>query len=179
MYQGKGTPSPVRLALGLLTTVPAEVSCCFGVWVLADGGFESAAFIQGVRGLGFEFVVGVRSTRCTDHPGQVTVQYGEHGSGVNLSNWSWETLTLAHIDRRERTFFSVASHLRLSDMVAREGARRWAIEAFIKTVKGRCGLERFAQHSKQGVLHSWCLSSLAFLLCCLQNLDLPVGSAGS
>ncbi|WP_353885749.1 transposase [uncultured Deinococcus sp.] len=36
--------------------------------------------------------------------------------------------------------------------LARMGKRRWRIEAFFKTVKGRFGLERFAQHSKQGVI---------------------------
>ncbi|KQR00640.1 hypothetical protein ASF71_21655 [Deinococcus sp. Leaf326] len=30
--------------------------------------------------------------------------------------------------------------------LARMGKRRWRIEAFFKTVKGRFGLERFAQH---------------------------------
>ena len=51
--------------------------------------------------------------------------------------------------------------------------------AFFKTVKGRFGLERFAQHSKQGVMRWWCLSGMAFLLCHLQNLDLPVERAGT
>ena len=58
--------------------------------------------------------------------------------------------------------------------LARVGKRRWRIEAFFKTVKGRFGLERFAQHSKQGVLRWWCLSGMAFLLCHFQELDLPV-----
>ena len=72
------------------------------------------------------------------------------------------------------------------------GKRRWRIEAFFKTIKGRFGLERFAQHSKrasvlmgavlpkkQGVLRWWCLSALAFLLCHLQDLALPVKSPGT
>ena len=33
--------------------------------------------------------------------------------------------------------------------LARVGKRRWRIEAFFKTIKGRFGLERFAQHSKR------------------------------
>jgi IS4 transposase len=38
------------------------------------------------------------------------------------------------------------------------GKRRWRIEVFFKTIKGRFGLERFAQHSKKGVLRWWCQS---------------------
>ena len=57
--------------------------------------------------------------------------------------------------------------------LARVGKRRWSIEAFFKTIKGRFGLERFAQHSKQGGLRWWYLSGLAFLLCHLQDLALP------
>ena len=63
--------------------------------------------------------------------------------------------------------------------LARVGKRRWRIEAFFKTIKGRFGLERFAQHSKQGVLRWWCLSGLAFLLCHLQDLVLPVRPPGT
>ena len=89
--------------------------------------------------------------------------------------------------------------------LARVGKRRWRIEAFFKTIKGRFGLERFAQHSKrasvlmrssvvnraaltktgavlpkkQGVLRWWCLSGLAFLLCHLQDLALPVRPQGT
>jgi Transposase DDE domain len=59
------------------------------------------------------------------------------------------------------------------------GKRRWRIEAFFKTIKGRFGLERFAQHSKQGVLWWWCLSGLAFLLCHSQDLALPVRPPGT
>lgn len=47
-----------------------------------------------------------------------------------------------------------------------------AYRCVFKTIKGRFGLERFAQHSKQGVLQ-WCLSALAFLLCHLQDLATP------
>ncbi|UQN06907.1 transposase [Deinococcus sp. QL22] len=55
--------------------------------------------------------------------------------------------------------------------LARVGKGRWRIEAFFKTIKGRFGLERFAQHSKQGVFRWWCLSTLAFFLCHFQELD--------
>ena len=156
VYRGRGTPSPVRLALDLLATVPKEVTRRFDVWVLADSGFESAAFLQGVRDLDFEFVVGVRSTRRTDHTGQVTVEDCDHGSWVHLANWPWETLTLARVDRGDRTFFSVASQLLPGDTVAWEGKQRWAIESFFKEAKHQFGLNQFALRTVQG-LDRWLL----------------------
>lgn len=57
--------------------------------------------------------------------------------------------------------------------LARVGKRRWRIEGFFKTIKGRSGLERFAQHSKKGVTRWWCLSGLAYLFCHLTDQDVP------
>jgi Transposase DDE domain len=58
--------------------------------------------------------------------------------------------------------------------LTRLGRRRWRIEAFFKTLKGRFGLERFTQHSKQGVLRWWYLSGMAFVRCHSQHLDVPL-----
>jgi hypothetical protein len=81
-------------------------------------------------------------------------------------------------DEPEQRF--VMSNLDLGGKyLARVGKRRWRIEAFFKTIKGRFGLERFAQHSKQGIFRWWCLSGLAFLLCHLQDLSLPVRPPGT
>ena len=63
--------------------------------------------------------------------------------------------------------------------LTRVGKRLCQIKAVAKTVKGRFGPERFAQHSKQGVLRWWCLSGRAFLLSPFQNLDLPLSVPGS
>ncbi|BDP44391.1 hypothetical protein DAETH_43600 (plasmid) [Deinococcus aetherius] len=173
VYRGQGSPAPVRLALELLSTVPAEVCERFDVWVLADSGFEFAAFLQGVRDLGFEFVVGVRSTRRTDHPGHVTVQDCEHGSWIHLANWPWDTLTLARVDRGQRTFFFVASQLLPGDQVAREGARRWAIESLslFKEAKHGFGLNRFALQTAQGLDRWVLLVFAAFTLAMLCRAD--------
>lgn len=156
VYRGRGTPTPVRLALDLLATVPSPIRRRFDVCVLADSGFESAKFLQGVRDEGFEFVVGVRSNRRTDHPGRVTVSDCEHGSWLSLHNWPWEVVTLARFDRGDRTFFSVSSELLSGDDVAREGKCRWAIESFFKESKHQFGLNQFALHTAQG-LDRWVL----------------------
>ena len=96
------------LALDLLATVPQPIRWRFDVCVLQGSGFESATFLQGMRDEGFEFVVGVRSNRRTDHSGRVTVSDCEHGSWLSLHNWPWEVVTLARFDRGDRTFFSVS-----------------------------------------------------------------------
>ncbi|MFT2720374.1 hypothetical protein ACMT4L_10265 [Deinococcus sp. A31D244] len=46
-------------------------------------------------------------------------------------------------------------------------------------MKGRFGLERFAQHSKKGVMRWWCLSGLAYLLCHLADQDVPPRPPGT
>ncbi|MBB5295736.1 hypothetical protein HNQ10_002575 [Deinococcus metallilatus] len=109
-------------------------------------------------------MVGVRSTRRTDHPGHVTVADCEHGGWIHLANWPWEPLTLARVERGERTFCSVASQLLPGDSVAREGGRRWAIESFFKEAKHSFGLNRCALRTAQG-LDRWVLLVFAALLC--------------
>ena len=171
VYRGRGSASPSRLALDLLKEVPDRIRQRFDVWVLADSGFESAAFLQGVRELDFEFVVGVRSTRRTDHPGRVTVTDCEHGSWVNLANWPWETLTLARVERGARTFYSVSSQLTSGDDVAREGKQRWNIESFFKEAKHSFGLSRCAVHTARGMDRWILLVFAAFTLATLCRED--------
>ena len=194
IWRGKGTPSPAQLALKLLRTLPAALLKAKRTPRLhADGGFESAEFIQGVLAKGLDIVIGVRCSRKLEEGrsvqeiltrGEMVKPRGLH-QPMCLS-WVW----LYRNDEPEQRF--VMSNLNLGGKyLARVGKRRWRIEAFFKTIKGRFGLERFAQHSKrasvlmgavlpkkQGVLR-WCLSALAFLLCHLQDLALPVKSPGT
>lgn len=177
VWRGKGTPSPAQLALKLLRTVPAALLAGKRRPRLhADGGFESAQLIQGVLSRGLDIVVGVRCTRNLEDGRQMR-DLMVRGSRVKLTgldqtmyvSWVW----LYRNKEPEQRF--VMSNLDLGGKyLARVGKRRWRIEAFFKTVKGRFGLERFAQHSKQGVMRWWCLSGMAFLLCHFQDLDLPV-----
>lgn len=171
VYRGKGTTSPVRLALELLQSVPEEVKRRFDGWVLADSGFESADFLQGVRELGFEFVVGVRENRRTDHPDLPSVRDHAHGAWLSLANWSEDTVTLARTQRAERTFFAVASQLMDGDEVAGEGARRWQIESFFKEGKHQFGLAQFALHSELGFDRWLLLVFAAFTLTVLHATE--------
>ena len=150
VYRGTGTPSPLNLALHLFGSVPDDVKRRFNVWVLADSGFESAQFMQGVRDLGFEFVVGVRKHRKTNHPILLEVSDCAHGAWINLDNWNKESVTLARTLRGERTFFSVCSQLLDGDEMSAEGARRWATLSFFREGKHQFGLAQFALRTETG-----------------------------
>ena len=51
VYRGKGTPSPAQLGLRLLRTLPKALSNHFRLMVLADAGFGSLTFLEGVHRL--------------------------------------------------------------------------------------------------------------------------------
>lgn len=65
VWRGKGSKSQARLALSMLRRLPRAWLGWFHVRVLADAGFGSNEFIEGVHGLGFHAVVGVSSDRVT------------------------------------------------------------------------------------------------------------------
>ena len=171
VYQGKHTSTPVTLALDLLEEVPEWIKKRFQVCVLADSGFEAAAFLEGVQRLGFEFVVGVRSNRRTDHPGRVTVADCPHGGYVNLANWPLETLSLGRVDRGDREFFAVSSELLEGDDILAEGRRRWALESFFKEGKHQFGLVQFALRTARGLDRWILLVFLAFTLTLLHRSE--------
>ncbi len=150
VYKGKGTTTPVTLARELLRTVPDAIRRRFRIRVLADSGFEAAVFLDEVWHLGFEFVVGVRSTRQTMHPGGATVADCPHGGYVELKNWPHGTLVLGRVDRGDRTFHAVSSALMAGDEVIAEGKARWNEESFLKR----------ANSSSQGaLLWDWTVGS--------------------
>ncbi len=113
--------------------------------------------------LGFEFVVGVRSTRRTDHPGVVTVADGLHGGYVELQNWSYDTLTLGRVQRSQRVFHAVFSESMEGDEVISEGAKRWPTSSFFKESKHQFGLNRFALRTAWG-LDRWLLIFVTWTL---------------
>ena len=172
VWRGKGTPSPQQLALKLLRLVPACLVQALRVRVLADGGFESREFMEGVRARGFELVVGVRCNRKLKDGTRVRDQT-YRGRRVELRglkvpmwlSWVW----LPRAEGFEQRF--VLSSVPMSGQhLARSGKRRWRIEGFFKTAKGRFGLERFGQGTKRGVFRYLWLSLLAYVLSHLEQL---------
>lgn len=172
VYKGKGTATPVTLALEMLKDVPDAIRKRFMIRVLADSGFEAAVFLDEVRQMGFEFVVGVRATRRTLHPGVVTVAACPHGGYIELKNWPYDTLTLGCFERGDRTFYAVASELMSGDEVIAEGKRRWSEESFFKEGKHQFGLQQFALRTATG-LDRWLL--LVFLAWTLTMLFRETG----
>jgi hypothetical protein len=63
VFRGKGTTSPAQLGLRLVRRLPKTLTRRFQVMVLADTGFGSIEFLQGIRKLRYHAVVGVRCDR--------------------------------------------------------------------------------------------------------------------
>ena len=179
IWRGKGQPSPTQLALKLLRGLPLEVrNNSKTIHLLADGGFSSKAFIQGVIALGFAGFIGMRADRKTS-TGQHLRDITTPGRKIELHDlpgvplWlSWVWLPAKTGDKQEQRFI-VSTVPRTAQVIKRTGKRRWKIEALFKTLKSRFGFGNFGQHSKNGVLRFLCLSLLSFLLCHFEFLDRP------
>jgi hypothetical protein len=63
IWRGKGQPSPAQLALKLLSGLPHFFKQLFKIRVLADGGFASNDFLEGVVRLDLEALVAIRHDR--------------------------------------------------------------------------------------------------------------------
>ena len=166
IWQGKGSASPGALALKLLRTLPKVLTSRYRVMVLADSAFCGVEFLKGVRRLGHHAVVGVRRDRhLTDGTrlDQATIQ----GDRVFLDGLAVPVYVAAYWLKRdggkEKRFVLCTKALSPAHIV-RWGKRRWRIEGFFKTAKGRFSLERFGQGSRLGVYRYLLLSLIAYLL---------------
>lgn len=168
IWRGKDGASPAILALKLLRTLPKVLTARYRVMVLADSGFGSVEFVEGVRCLGHHAVVGVRrDRRLADGrrldqaatPGQRVFLDGLRVPVYVASYW----LKRRDGGSREKRF--VLSTKALSPAaIVRWGKKRWDIEGFFKTAKGRFSVERFGQGSKLGVYRYLLLSLISYLL---------------
>lgn len=167
IWRGKGSASPGMLALKLLRTLPKALTARYEVMVLADSGFCSVEFVEGVRRLGHHAVVGVRrDRRLTD--GTRLDQAAIRGERVFLEGMEGVPAYVASYwlkrdGGRERRFVLCSKALS-PKYIARWGKRRWRIEGFFKTAKGRSSLERFGQGTRLGVYRYLLLSMIAYLL---------------
>lgn len=166
IWRGKDSASPAILALKLLRTLPKTLTAHYRVMVLADSGFCSTEFIEGVRRLGHHAVLGVRrDRRLTD--GTRLDQSGSRGERVFLEGLSVPVYVAAYWLKRDggREKRFVLSTKALSPAhIVRWGKRRWRIEGFFKTAKSGFSLDRFGQSSKLGVYRYLLLSMVAYLL---------------
>lgn len=176
IWRGKGEASASVLALKLLRQLPKPLTQQFRVLVLADGSFGNVPFLEGVRKLGLDAVVGMRSDRCLEDGRQAgEVRSGEQVTPTGLSfSVTVARYQLTRKSRRE-TRVVVATFRAKGRIISRWGKRRWRIEGFFKTAKGRFGLSRFGQQTLLGVLRFLVLSLLAFTLSQWQLWSMPQG----
>lgn len=171
LWRGKGEPSPGALALKLLRSLPRALTSRHEVMVLADSAFLGVEFVRGVRRLGHHVVVGVRKDRLLSD-GRRLDQTGPRGGPPPERVWleGLEEIPvyiasywLKHDGKRERRFVLSTKALS-SKHIVRWGKRRWKIEGFFKTAKGRFSLDRFGQGTKLGVYRYLLMSLMAYLL---------------
>lgn len=174
LWRGKGGASPGALALKLLRSLPRELTARHEVMVLADSAFCGVEFLRGVRRLGHHVVVGVRKDRLLADGTRLDRMGRRRGGERRGGEKAWlegleelpvyvASYWLKRDGGRERRF--VLSTKALSPKhIVRWGKRRWRIEGFFKTAKGRFSLDRFGQGTKLGVYRYLVLSLVAYLL---------------
>jgi hypothetical protein len=167
IYRGKGSATPVHLALRLLSGLPEALRQRYEGMVLADAGFSSREFLQGVRQLGFHALVSVSSRRCLAD-GRPLQQLHQAGQQVQLRGLSmsltWSYYTFKGEDGRYRKRHLLCTRRLKASTLRWWGRRRWAIEGFFKVAKHRFGLHRFGQSSPLGVYRWLVLVLIAFVL---------------
>ncbi|HEY9629313.1 MAG TPA: transposase [Coleofasciculaceae cyanobacterium] len=166
VYRGKGSRSPAQLALRLIGQLPKPLTRHYRVMVLADTGFGSVEFIQGVRKLRHHLMVGVRCDRLlTD--GRSVCALHKAGSQVQLKDLNL-TVTIAWFylkrDGKWQKRYVLSTRALKASTITWWGKRRWQIEGWFKTAKHRFGLHRFGQQTLQGMYRWLILSLTAYLL---------------
>lgn len=164
VWRGKGEASPVELALSLLRSLPKTL-LRFEPLVLADGGFGSNEFLLSVKRLNLDAVVGVRKDRRLEDGRRIS--QASSGERVTPTGLPFSVVTARFYLPREggrETRYALATFTASGRVIARWGRRRWRIEAFFKTVKGRFGLARCAQATRKGAYRYLLLCLLAFTL---------------
>ena len=172
IYQGKGKPSVVDLALELLGAFPASR---FGtrVVVLADSGFSSCDFITGCQDLGFtRLLLGMKCNRRLKD-GRNLGELGKRGEQVTLHDLPNSPLWLSWCDVKrdggKKRFYVAATFAAGGAYLAKRYRRRWLIESFFKSVKHDFGLKEARVRTKSGIKLWIFLACLAFSLASLQR----------
>jgi hypothetical protein len=170
VWRGKGHPSPSQFACKLLANVPSTLALGVPVIVLADTEFGTIEFLKAVKHRGWRAVVGMRCTRKLQDGRSLKQLYRHNRRGAQIKldgidfprtvSWFW----LKQSGGKRELRFVVSTYPYSGVYLVRLGRKRWAIEAFFKTVKHRFGLHRFGQSTKQGVYRWLILALIAYLL---------------
>lgn len=167
LWKGKGTPSESKLALKQIRQLPKSLLKQHNLIVLADGGYGNIDFIRGLKKLGIQGIIGIRANRKLEDGRQIKdVRYVQKVRPIKLHYDVWATrFRLKGIKGAASQWRYVISTEQLSNsMIKRWGKRRWAIEAFFKTMKHRFGLHCFGQATRLGVYRWFLFCFLAFIL---------------
>ena len=165
-WQGKDTVTPAQLGLKLLRTLPKKLISRFQVLVLADTGFSSVEFVNGVEKLRHQAIVGIPKNRLMAN-GKAIETITKKGQQVQITgfekmvNASW--FYLERNGKLEKRFV-ISTRVLKGSTITWWGRRRWAIEGFFKTVKYQFGLARFGQQKLLGVYRWLILSFISFVL---------------
>lgn len=179
IWRGKGTASATLLALRLLDTLPEVLRERYRVLLLADAGFASRDFLEGVVARGYHVLAGIRKNRL-QQDGSSLEQLQRRGQRVFLKDlkmplWvSWFYLREPNGKREKR--FIISTQALSGTYLVQLGRLRWHIEGLFKTLKSRFAFARFGQSSKLGVLRWLLLSLLAFVLAYAAHLS---GNSGA
>ena len=167
VWRGKGTPSPAKLGLKMVKSLPKKLTKHFKVMVLVDTGFGSVEFIHGVRKKKHHVIAGIACTRKLVD-GRTVAQLHKRGQQLYLQGLkfpvyiSWYYFK-RHDGKYEKRFVISTKALKAST-ISWWGKRRWQIEGWFKTAKHRFGLHRFGQGTLLGVYRWLILSLISYVL---------------
>lgn len=165
-WRGKDTTTPAQLGLKLLRTLPQELRVRFRVQVLADTGFSSVEFLEGVRKQGYHAIVGMPKNRLLTN-GKPLKTITRKGQLVKLQDLTFEVSAAwfyLHRDGKLEKRFVISTRRLKGNTITWWGRRRWAIEGFFKTAKYQFWLAQFGQQTLLGVYRWLILSLISFIL---------------
>ena len=152
-WRGKNTLTPAQLGLRLLRTLPKQLQRRFRVQVLADTGFSSVEFLNGVKKLRYQAIVGIPKNRLMDD-GRAIRTITKKGQQVKLTGLDGlVTASWFYLQRNGKLEqrFVISTRVLKGSTITWWGRRRWAIEGFFKTAKYQFGLASFGQQTLLGV----------------------------
>jgi Transposase DDE domain len=166
-WRGKGTVTPAQLGLKLLHTLPKKLTNRYRVLVLADTGFSSVEFMNGVEKLrDFQAIVGIPKNRLMAN-GKAIKTITKKGQQVQITEFErMVTASWFYLERNGKLEkrFVISTRVLKGSTISWWGRRRWAIEGFFKTAKYQFGLARFGQQTLLGVYRWLILSFISFVL---------------
>ena len=166
-WRGKDTVTPAQLGLKLLRTLPKKLQRRFRVLVLADTGFSSVEFVNGVEKLrDFQAIVGIPKNRLMSN-GRAIKTITKKGQQVQITGFKrLVTASWFYLERHGKLEkrFVISTRALKGSTISWWGRRRWAIEGFFKTAKYQFGLASFGQQTLLGVYRWLILSFISFVL---------------